>query len=142
MYGIKKCFINRSSVPSASSLHEREPLLKEWEIPTFSGYLWGEMTRGYSLQNGESRYTEKSKKVGTGWRHPPMPSSYLIYKAITSLLMHLYLHLLFSFSLSLTLWLSLFLSLCVSFFFLFHSLFLFIFVLLSLSLSIILYNYF
>ncbi|KAF8385149.1 hypothetical protein PRIPAC_74291 [Pristionchus pacificus] len=48
-------------------------------VPTFGEYFFGEITRGYSLQNDESRYSEKRKKVYAFLQIPWELEQFLLY---------------------------------------------------------------
>ncbi|GMR50862.1 hypothetical protein PMAYCL1PPCAC_21057, partial [Pristionchus mayeri] len=50
-----------------------------FRVPTFGEYFLGEITRGYSLQNDESRYSEKRKKVYAFLQIPYELEQFLLY---------------------------------------------------------------
>ncbi|GMT09246.1 hypothetical protein PFISCL1PPCAC_543 [Pristionchus fissidentatus] len=52
---------------------------EEMVVPTLGEYFWGEITRGYSLQNDESRYSEKRKKVYAFLQIPWEVEQFLLY---------------------------------------------------------------
>ncbi|GMS78931.1 hypothetical protein PENTCL1PPCAC_1106 [Pristionchus entomophagus] len=51
----------------------------ELRVPSFGEYFFGEITRGYSLQNDESRYSEKRKKVYAFLQIPYELEQFLLY---------------------------------------------------------------
>lgn len=49
------------------------------DVPSFWDYLWTELTRGYSLDNDESRYKEKQRKISAFLRIPIELEKFLFY---------------------------------------------------------------
>ncbi|VDO29656.1 Uncharacterized protein BM_BM3623 [Brugia malayi] len=59
---------------------------REWlYVPSFWDYIKGELTRGYSLDNDELRYTEKQKKISAFLRIPIELEKFLFYGTLQCL---------------------------------------------------------
>ncbi|VBB25475.1 unnamed protein product [Acanthocheilonema viteae] len=54
-------------------------------VPSFWNYIWDELTRGYSLDNDELRYTEKQKKISAFLRIPIELEKFLFYGTLQCL---------------------------------------------------------
>ncbi|VDN25791.1 unnamed protein product [Gongylonema pulchrum] len=72
-----------SGARSSQEEEESCEVWKERETPDMSfgfwNYLWSELIRGYSLDNDESRYTEKQKKINAFLRIPIELEKFLFY---------------------------------------------------------------
>ncbi|CAG9537891.1 unnamed protein product [Cercopithifilaria johnstoni] len=55
------------------------------DVPSFWNYIWGELTRGYSLDNDELRYAEKQKKISAFLRIPIELEKFLFYGTLQCL---------------------------------------------------------
>ncbi|EJW71645.1 hypothetical protein WUBG_17447 [Wuchereria bancrofti] len=54
-------------------------------VPSFWDYIKGELTRGYSLDNDELRYTEKQKKINAFLKIPIELEKFLFYGTLQCL---------------------------------------------------------
>ncbi|CAI4222534.1 unnamed protein product [Auanema sp. JU1783] len=55
------------------------PSIQVTEYESFTSYCWAELTRGYSLHNDQSRYTEKRRKVYKFLKIPIEAERFLFY---------------------------------------------------------------